>query len=231
MSAPAVMMKPAIISTNVPDKTKSVSVNLSVSRRQKALATTRERGMSLIADGYRVLPIEGEPGRYFVQRPEPKRLRCGTLLVGYTVDLTERDVTCTCDAFREIGDCKHRIGTIIEVARALRLVGPMLPNPFTVRLDALVASITSAPQAVPTVAPEPVGEVIGYELRREDNGALIQTFLLSDDPDALVHAERTCAMWEKRLPSADLAVFPIFAIETRATTAAPTRRNASVDFD
>jgi hypothetical protein len=90
-----------------------------------ALETTRQRGETLIADGYRIEPINASSGVFFVRRPAPLLdKKTGEITDGYEVSIGDK--SCTCPMHRasgRVGECKHLLACREAIAEAARMLG------------------------------------------------------------------------------------------------------------
>lgn len=90
-----------------------------------ALETTRQRGETLLADGYRIEPVNPSSGVFFVRRPTPALdKKTGEITEGYEVSIGDK--SCTCPMFRasgRVGECKHLNACREAVAEAARMLG------------------------------------------------------------------------------------------------------------
>ena len=118
---------------------------LSASQRRfaKADATTQERALTLLDDGYTVVPSETTYGVYLIHTPPDRMDPAKT----YEVDFAHG--TCECRQFLEsmshgVNNCKHLLGLDIILSEAIRLVGRLIPS-------------AALPEIPPVAAPAPAG--------------------------------------------------------------------------
>jgi hypothetical protein len=106
-------------------------------RRERALATLRERAATLLEDGYRFHAWTRLPGRFdcvtplseHAARKEAGRPRVYTLEV--RVSGTQLAAyTCDCPAFAEYARCKHGERLKAEIEKALSLAAAVLGQNF-----------------------------------------------------------------------------------------------------
>lgn len=90
-----------------------------------ALETTRQRGETLLADGYRIEPINASSGVFFVRRPTPLLdKKTSEIVEGYEVSIGDK--SCTCPMHRasgRVGECKHLNACREAIAEAARMLG------------------------------------------------------------------------------------------------------------
>lgn len=73
-----------------------------------------ERAHTLEADGYRI-QRQGKTPCYSIFKPGNDKPTDGWR--DYKVDLTPNKEECTCDAFQNYKDCKHRIAVALKIER------------------------------------------------------------------------------------------------------------------
>ena len=102
-------------------------------RREKAVATTIERGDTLLTDGYKIDPHPSlRPGLYIVTKPSPTLDKAtGELVESYEVDTTAGPHgSCQCKMFEFAPDdkktCKHLRATLKHIAHCYNFLAPML---------------------------------------------------------------------------------------------------------
>lgn len=102
-----------------------------LSRREKAIQTTRARAATLTAQGYRFEPLPEAPMQFFCRRPVPLvDKRTGEIVEGYHCDATTG--SCSCLAFANYGTCKHSHALALALREAAALLGPWLTVPVEV---------------------------------------------------------------------------------------------------
>lgn len=97
-------------------------------RQVLAIATTRDRALTMRSEGYTIEATERE-WLFFVRRPAPHvNRKTGEIIEGYLVDFLDADVTCSCQQFLSCGDCKHRLFALVLVREMLTILGPSISS-------------------------------------------------------------------------------------------------------